>query len=216
MPDVVTIGTDPTLTVPEPLAFKLREMFVSPPDAVIVGAPDTAALAIVISLTASAVAVTAISSLPLVSAMAVPTLGEVSVLLVRVCVPDVVTTGTDPTLTLPEPLAFKLREIFVSPPDAVIVGAPDVAALAIVISLTALAVAVMAISSLPFPSLIDVKTFGVSIDGVAKLPVTIVGVLRYVFCCLKCVPSLQTVAIPPEGMATPVPAGVVLPIESEL
>ena len=69
-------------------------ILLSPPEAVNDGAFPVAALAKVNSLTADPVAVNNNNSLPFVSKMEVPILGEVSVLFVKVCVPVRVTSPT--------------------------------------------------------------------------------------------------------------------------
>ena len=66
-------------------------MLVSPPDAVSVGLFPVAAFAYVNSFTAEPVAVSLNNSLPFVSKIEVPILGEVKVLFVKVCVPVSVT-----------------------------------------------------------------------------------------------------------------------------
>ena len=67
-------------------------MLVSPPVAVKLGSFPVAALAIVNSLTAEPVAVNKANSFPPVSKIAVPILGLVKVLFVKVCVPVRVTS----------------------------------------------------------------------------------------------------------------------------
>lgn len=57
---------------------------------------------------------------------------------------------------------------------------------------------------------------GVPSTGAVNVGVAIVGEMRCVFCWVKFVPSLHTVITLPAGIATPVPAAVVLPITLEL
>jgi hypothetical protein len=52
--------------------------------------------------------------------------------------------------------------------------------------------------------------------GVPKVGVVNEGLVKCVFCCAKFVPSLQIVIVLPAGIATPVPAAVVLPKTVEL
>jgi hypothetical protein len=75
-----------SVTLPIPLGVKFKSIFVSPPVADIAGGFVVAALITVISLTADAVVVNLISSLPLASAINPPSaiLGAVNVLLVNV------------------------------------------------------------------------------------------------------------------------------------
>ena len=67
-------------------------ILLSSPDAVKEGAFPVAAFAYVNSLTAEPVAVNVNNSFPFVSKIDVPTLGEVKVLFVKVCVPVSVTS----------------------------------------------------------------------------------------------------------------------------
>ena len=71
-------------------------MLVSPPEAVKVGLLPVAALEYVSSLTAELVAVTLNNSLPFVSKIDVPILGDVKVLFVRVAVELVETKRASP------------------------------------------------------------------------------------------------------------------------
>jgi hypothetical protein len=90
--------------------------------------------------------------------VAVLTVGLVKVLFVRVSVDEIVTKSTPPALTFPVPFATRSREMSVSPPLAVRVGVPVVAALARVTSLTAAATVSRMISSFPLASAINPKS----------------------------------------------------------
>jgi hypothetical protein len=90
--------------------------------------------------------------------VAVLTVGLVKVLFVRVSVDEIVTRLTPPALTVPVPFATRSREMLVSPPLAVRVGVPPVAALASVTSLTAEATVSRMISSFPLASAINPKS----------------------------------------------------------
>lgn len=57
---------------------------------------------------------------------------------------------------------------------------------------------------------------GVTSVGEVSVPPATVGEIKCVFCWVKFVPSLHTVIVLPAGIATPVPAAVVLPIMVEL
>lgn len=63
---------------------------------------------------------------------------------------------------------------------------------------------------------VSVPEAGVPSTGAVIVGLANVGEIRWVFCWLKFVPSLHTVMVLPAGMATPVPAAVVLPITVEL
>lgn len=63
---------------------------------------------------------------------------------------------------------------------------------------------------------VGVPSAGVTSVGDVSVPPATVGEMRCVFCWVKFVPSLHTVIVLPVGMATPVPAAVVLPITVEL
>ena len=82
----------PKTVSPVPFGLIAMSMFESPPVADKVGSFPVAAFAKVNSLTAEPVAVKSASSFPLVSKIEVPILGEVKVLLVKVCVPVSVTS----------------------------------------------------------------------------------------------------------------------------
>ena len=69
--------------------------------------------------------------------------------------------------------------------------------------------------------LVSVPDEGVPKAGVTKVeevsvPPATVGEIKCVFCWAKFVPSLHTVIVLPAGIATPVPAAVVLPMTVEL
>jgi hypothetical protein len=63
---------------------------------------------------------------------------------------------------------------------------------------------------------VKVPEAGVPSIGAVSVGLAMVGEIRWVFCCVKFVPSLLTVIVLPAGIATPVPAAVVLPITVEL
>jgi hypothetical protein len=63
---------------------------------------------------------------------------------------------------------------------------------------------------------VNVPESGVPSVGVVIVGLANVGEIKCVFCWAKFVPSLHTVIVLPAGMATPVPAAVVLPITVEL
>lgn len=65
-------------------------------------------------------------------------------------------------------------------------------------------------------ALVNVPEAGVPNVGVVIVGLANVGEIKCVFCWAKFVPSLHTVITLPAGMATPVPAAVVLPITVEL
>ena len=83
---------------------------VSPPDAVKAGAFPVAALANVNSLTAELVAVNLNNSLPFVSKIDVPILGDVNVLFVKVCVPVVVTSPSPKAKVIISGLVLSLAD----------------------------------------------------------------------------------------------------------
>jgi hypothetical protein len=63
---------------------------------------------------------------------------------------------------------------------------------------------------------VGVPSAGVTSVGDVSVPPATVGEMRCVFCWVKFVPSLHTVIVLLAGMATPVPAAVVLPMTVEL
>jgi hypothetical protein len=63
---------------------------------------------------------------------------------------------------------------------------------------------------------VNVPEAGVPNTGAVSVGLAIVGAIRCVFCWVKFVPSLHTVIVLLAGMATPVPAAVVLPMTVEL
>lgn len=65
-------------------------------------------------------------------------------------------------------------------------------------------------------ALVNTPEEGVPKAGVVIVGLANVGEIKWVFCWATFVPSLHTVIVLPAGIATPVPAAVVLPVTVEL